>query len=129
MQNLVILIGYVGREPEVRESSSGEFVKFPLATTEKWKNKQGERQEKTEWHNVVCYSEGLTNVIKNYVKKGDKIYIQGKLRTRKYESNGDTKYATEVVLDYDGKMHMLDNKQLQKQQSRRRDDEDDGIPF
>ena len=112
MLNRVQLIGFVGRDPEIKETSTGSFAKLTLATTEKWKNKQGERQEKTEWHNVVCFIEGLTRVISDHVKKGDKILIEGALRTRKWEKDGENRYTTEVVLNgFDGKMLMLDNKQ------------------
>lgn len=98
--NKVILIGNLGQDPEVRHSQDGnKIVTFSIATTESWKDKSGERQDRTEWHRVVVFSAGLADVADKYLKKGSKVYIEGQLRTRKWEDNsGVTKYTTEVVL-------------------------------
>lgn len=99
--NKVTLIGNLGQDPEIRSTNDGkEIANFSLATTESWKDKStGEKQEKTEWHRVVCFSEGLVRVIKNYVKKGNKLYIEGQLQTRKWtDQKGYERYTTEVVL-------------------------------
>jgi len=99
--NKVILIGNVGKDPEVRTMTSGsEVATFSLATTDAWKDKTThERKEKTEWHRIVVYSPGLANIVKLYVKKGTKLYIEGSLQTRKWVGNdGVEKYTTEIVL-------------------------------
>ncbi len=98
--NKVILIGRLGKEPEVRHLESGVTVaNFSLATSETYKDRQtGEKREQTEWHNIVLWR-GLADVAEKYVKKGDMIYIEGKLRTRSWEKDGITRYATEVVGD------------------------------
>ncbi len=101
--NKVTLIGFVGQDPEIRATQYGrEIASFSLATTESWKDKSsGERKEKTEWHKIVVFSQGLTGIIKNYVKKGSKLYIEGSLVTRKWtDKNGVEKYTTEIVLQY-----------------------------
>ncbi len=111
--NKVILIGNVGRDPEIRQSADGrKIVNLSLATSETWKDKAGERQEKTEWHRVVIFNQGLADVAERYVKKGSKLYIEGSLQTRKYtDGSGIEKYSTEVVLgNYRGEMTLLDNK-------------------
>jgi single-strand DNA-binding protein len=114
MLNKVTLIGNIGQDPEVRAMQSGdEVVTLSLATSERWKDKTtGEKKEKTEWHRVVVFSPGLVNVIKNYVKKGSKIYVEGKLQTRKWQDNsGQDKYSTEVVLNgFNAKLLLLDSK-------------------
>lgn len=99
--NKVTLIGNVGRDPEIRTTQDGkEIASLTLATSETWKDRNsGERKERTEWHRVVVFSEGLVNVIKNYVKKGNKLYIEGSLHTRKWVDNqGAERYTTEIVL-------------------------------
>ena len=99
--NKVILIGNLGRDPEIRSTSDGkEIANFSLATTESWKDKfTGDKKEQTEWHRVACFNEGLVRVIKNYVKKGTKLYIEGQLQTRKWtDKDNQEKYTTEVVL-------------------------------
>jgi single-strand DNA-binding protein len=102
--NKVILIGGLGRDPEVRFMPNGEAVaNFSMATTETWKDKQGARQEKTEWHNVVAYRK-LAEIIGEYLKKGSQCYIEGKLSTRKWEKDGVTRYTTEIIADH---MNML----------------------
>ncbi|MBR4127650.1 MAG: single-stranded DNA-binding protein [Alphaproteobacteria bacterium] len=111
--NKVILIGNVGRDPEIRQSADGrKIVNLSIATSETWKDKAGERQEKTEWHRVVIFNQGLADVAERYVKKGSKLYIEGALQTRKYtDGSGIEKYTTEVVLgNYRGEMTLLDNK-------------------
>ncbi|MBR1778032.1 MAG: single-stranded DNA-binding protein [Alphaproteobacteria bacterium] len=111
--NKVILVGNVGRDPEIRQSADGrKIVNLSLATSETWKDKAGERQEKTEWHRVVIFNQGLADVVERYVKKGSKLYVEGALQTRKYtDSSGMEKYTTEVVLGaYRGELTLLDNK-------------------
>lgn len=95
--NKVILVGNLGRDPEVRALESGRKVaKFPLATTETYRDRNGERQEITEWHNIVFWGP-IAEVIERYLKKGNQIYVEGSLRTRSYEDkDGITKYITEV---------------------------------
>lgn len=112
--NKVILLGNVGQDPEIRSTQDGrEIATFSVATSESWKDKNsGEKKDKTEWHRVVVFSQGLVGVIKNYVKKGSKLYIEGQLQTRKWtDSNGVEKYTTEVVLqNYNSTLQMLDSK-------------------
>ena len=106
--NKVCLIGHVGRDPEIVYFKSGDGVaKFSLATTEKWKSKEGEQKEKTEWINVEVFG-GTVEVVKNYVEKGKQLYIEGQLQTDKYEKDGVTKYATKVVVrGWGGKLILL----------------------
>ena len=112
--NKVILIGNLGADPEVRLSQDGKKIaNMRLATTESWKDRAtGERRERTEWHRVVCFSDGLSGVIEQYVKKGSKIYVEGQLRTRKWQDqSGQDRYTTEIVLDgFNGVMTMLDSR-------------------
>ena len=98
--NKVILVGRLGKDPEVRHLENGATVaNFSMATSETYKDRTtGERKEQTEWHNVVLWR-GLAEVVEKYVKKGDQIYIEGKLRTRSWEKDGITRYTTEVVGD------------------------------
>lgn len=99
--NKVILIGNLGNDPEIRSTNDGrEIANFSLATSESWKDKvTGEKKDKTEWHRIVCFNEGLVKIIKGYVKKGTKLYIEGQLQTRKWLDNANQeKYTTEVVL-------------------------------
>ena len=111
--NKVILIGNVGQDPDIRNTSDGrEIANFSLATTESWKDKNsGERKDKTEWHRIVVFSPGLVNIVKNYVKKGSKLYIEGQLQTRKWtDNNGVEKFTTEVVLqNFNSTLQMLDS--------------------
>jgi single-strand DNA-binding protein len=112
--NKVILIGNAGKAPEIRSTQDGrEIASLTLATGESWKDKSGERKEKTEWHRVVIFNEGLVRVVKNYVKKGSKLYIEGQLQTRKWTDNsGAEKYSTEVVLQgFNASLQMLDRKE------------------
>ena len=104
----VILVGNLGKDPEVQYLEGGVAVaKFPLATTESYKNKQGERVDQTEWHNVVLWR-GLAEVAEKYVKKGSRVYVEGKIRTRSYDDkDGNKKWFTEIVGD---NMVMLDSR-------------------
>ena len=112
--NKVILVGNLGRDPEIRRTQDGRAIaNFSIATSESWKDRNtGERKEKTEWHRVVCFSEGLNRVIEQYVKKGTKVYIEGQLQTRKWQDqNGQEKYTTEVVLQgFNGTLTLLDSR-------------------
>jgi len=112
--NKVQLIGNLGRDPEIRSTQDGkEIANLTIATSESWKDKvTGERKEKTEWHRIVIFNDGLVNVVKNYVKKGSKLYIEGALQTRKWtDQSGVEKYTTEIVLQgFGGTLVMLDNK-------------------
>ncbi|MDJ1257387.1 MAG: single-stranded DNA-binding protein [Candidatus Midichloria sp.] len=110
--NKVILIGNVGRDPEIRTTQDGrEIASFSLATSEAWRDKgSGEKKEKVEWHKVVIFQPHLVGVVKNYVHKGSKIYLEGSLQTRKWtDPNGVEKYTVEVVLQpYSGTLLLLD---------------------
>ena len=112
--NKVLLIGNVGRDPEIRTvNNGGEIALFSLATTDSWKDKStGEKKDKTEWHRIVVYNSGLVGIVKNYVKKGSKLYIEGSLQTRKWVDNqGVERQITEVVLQgYNCNIQMLDSK-------------------
>ena len=101
--NKVILVGNVGGTPEIKVTQQGneELAIFSLATGERWKDKTtGEVKEKTEWHRVVVFAQGLVLLVKNYIKKGSKIYLEGSIQTREYSDpqTGDKKYTTEIVL-------------------------------
>ncbi len=97
MVNKVILVGNVGKDPEVRYLENGTaFARFSLATSESFKDKSGERQTRTEWHNIVLWR-GLAEVAEKYVKKGTSLYIEGKITNRSYEKDGQTRYFTEIV--------------------------------
>lgn len=112
--NKVILVGNLGKDPEVRSMQDGrEVVNLTIATSDTWKDRQtGERREKTEWHRVVIFNEGLVNVAKNYLKKGAKVYLEGALQTRKWtDKDGAEKYSTEVVLqNFNSNLTMLDSR-------------------
>ena len=116
--NKVILIGNVGKDPEIRQSQDGrENAQFSLATSESWKDKiTGEKKEKVEWHKIVIFSSNIVNVVRSYVKKGSKIYIEGTLQTRKWTDNsGVEKWITEVILqNYNSSLVLLDNKSHDK---------------
>lgn len=113
--NKVILIGNLGADPEVRTMQSGDkVVNLSVATSESWKDKaSGERQERTQWHRVVIWSQGIADVAEKYLRKGAKVYIEGQLETRKWtDQSGQDKYTTEIVLrPYRGEMTMLSGKQ------------------
>ncbi|MEQ8265562.1 MAG: single-stranded DNA-binding protein [Parvibaculum sp.] len=112
--NKVILIGNVGADPEIRRTQDGRpIANLRIATSESWRDKNtGERREKTEWHRVVVFNEGLCKVIEQYVKKGAKLYIEGALQTRKWtDQSGVEKYSTEIVLQgFNSTLTMLDGK-------------------
>ena len=113
--NKVQLIGRLGADPEIKQMVNGKNVaRLSIATSQSWKDKNsGERKEKTEWHRVVIFNEGLVNVVQQYVKKGANVYIEGQLSTRKWkdESTGQDKYSTEIVLQgYNSSLTMLDSK-------------------
>ncbi|ODR98973.1 single-stranded DNA-binding protein [Methyloceanibacter methanicus] len=113
--NKVILIGNLGADPEVRHTQDGRpIVNLRLATTDSWRDKStGERREKTEWHRVVIFSEGLARVAEQYLRKGSKVYVEGSLQTRKWEDqSGQERYTTEVVLQgFNSTLTMLDGRQ------------------
>jgi single-strand DNA-binding protein len=112
--NKVIIVGNLGKDPEVRTfANGGKVCNFSVATSESWKDKStGERKEKTEWHNISIYNEGLAGVAEKYLRKGSKVYLEGKLQTRKWQDqSGNDRYSTDVVLQgFDAKMEMLDSK-------------------
>ena len=113
--NKVLLIGRLGADPEIKQMVNGKSVaRLSLATSQSWKDKSsGERKEKTEWHRVVIFNEGLVSIVQQYLKKGANIYVEGALTTRKWkdESSGQDKYSTEVVLQgYNSSWTMLDGK-------------------
>ncbi len=112
--NKVILIGNLGRDPEVRSTQDGSpIVQLSIATSDTWKDRAtGERRERTEWHRVVIFNEHLCRVAENYLKKGSKVYVEGSLQTRKWtDQQGVEKYTTEVVLQrFNGELTMLDGR-------------------
>lgn len=140
--NKVILVGNLGKDPEIRTFQSGDkCANFSIATSENWKDKTtGERKSRTEWHNISVTNKGLVTLCENYLKKGSKVYIEGQLETRKWQdNNGNDRYTTEVVLrPYRGNITMLDSRsdngdQQQQPQgyqgAQAPDDMDDNIPF
>lgn len=115
--NKVILIGNLGKDPEIRTfGNGGKVANFSVATSESWRDKQsGERKEKTEWTNVAIFNDGLVGIVEKYVKKGSKVYVEGKLQTRKWQDrDGNDRYTTEVVLQgYGGQLTLLDSRNYQ----------------
>jgi single-strand DNA-binding protein len=113
--NKVILIGNLGADPEVRNTQDGRpIVNLRVATSESWRDKStGERREKTEWHRVVIFNEGLCRIAEQYLKKGSKVYLEGQLQTRKWQDqSGQDRYSTEVVLQgFNSQLTMLDGRQ------------------
>ena len=112
--NKVILVGNLGKDPEARTmGSGGEVVNLSVATSENWKDKEGNRQERTEWHRVVIFNENLGRVAKQYLRKGSKVYLEGELQTRKWQDNsGQDKYSTEVVIQrFRGELVLLDRRE------------------
>ena len=110
--NKVLLIGRLGADPEIKQMVNGKSVaRLSLATSQSWKDKNsGEKKEKTEWHRVVVFNEGLVNVVQQYLKKGAQVYVEGQLNTRKWkdEQSGQDKYSTEVVIQgYNSSLTML----------------------
>jgi single-strand DNA-binding protein len=112
--NKVILLGNVGGDPTIRTTQDGKKIAtFSLATSDKWKDKQsGEQRDKTEWHRVVVFSEGLAGIVERYVKKGTKIFVEGSLQTRKWTGNdGVEKYTTEIILQgFNNKLEIIENR-------------------
>jgi len=109
--NKVILVGNLGADPESRSfSNGGEVVNLRIATSESWKDRDGNRQEKTEWHSVAIFNENLGRVAKSYLRKGSKVYIEGQLQTRKWQDqSGNDRYSTEIVLQkFRGELVLLD---------------------
>lgn len=145
--NKVILIGNLGRDPEIRSfQNGGKVANLRIATSETWKDKNsGERKERTEWHTVAIFNEGLVGVVERYLKKGSKVYVEGQLETRKWQDQaGADKYSTEIVLrGIGGTLTMLDGPSGEKpaggyddysapaapKQAASRSDYDDEIPF
>jgi single-strand DNA-binding protein len=112
--NKVILVGNLGADPEARSlNNGGEVVNMRVATSESWKDKEGQRQERTEWHNVVIFNENLGRVAKSYLKKGSKVYLEGQIQTRKWtDQSGNDRYTTEVVLQrFRGELVLLDSRE------------------
>ena len=112
--NKVILVGNLGADPEIRQTKDGKSIaNLSVATSESWKDRNtGERREKTEWHRVVIFSEGLTRIAQQYLRKGSKVYLEGQLQTRKWQDqNGNDRYTTEVVLQgFNSTLTMLDGR-------------------
>ena len=142
--NKVILVGNLGKDPEVRRMTSGDpVVNLSIATSESWRDKaSGERKEKTEWHRVVIFNKNLAEVAEKYLRKGAKVYVEGQLQTRKWtDKDGAEKYSTEVVLqNFRGELTMLDSRNGggeggggrgagEAPASFQRDEMDDEIPF
>jgi single-strand DNA-binding protein len=144
--NKVLLIGRLGADPEIKQMVNGKNVaRLSLATSQNWKDKNtGEKKQKTEWHRVVIFNEGLVNVVQQYLKKGSQVYIEGQLSTRKWrdEQSGQDKYSTEVVIQgYNSSLTMLggrsENENINQSTSSLTKDEtqsasndlDDEIPF
>ena len=112
--NKVILVGNLGDDPEARSlNNGGEVVNLRVATSENWKDRDGNRQERTEWHRVVIFNENLGRVAKSYLRKGSKVYIEGQIQTRKWQDqSGQDKYSTEIVLQkFRGELVLLDRRE------------------
>ena len=112
--NKVILVGNLGADPEARSlNNGGEVVNMRIATSEQWKDRDGNRQERTEWHNVVIFNENLGRVAKNYLRKGSKVFVEGQLQTRKWtDQSGNDRYTTEIVLQrFRGELVLLDSRE------------------
>jgi single-strand DNA-binding protein len=112
--NKVILVGNLGADPEARSlNNGGEVVNMRVATSESWKDRDGNRQERTEWHNVVIFNENLGRVAKSYLRKGSKVYLEGQIQTRKWQGqDGNDRYTTEVVLQrFRGELVLLDSRE------------------
>jgi single-strand DNA-binding protein len=132
--NKVSLIGNLGKGPEIRAMQSGDEVcSFSLATSESWKDKStGEKKEKTEWHNIVIWNQSLVKIAKSYLKKGDKIYLEGKLETRKWNKDGVDHYTTEVTLkQFNGSLILLGGGKQHQQEATptAAQEQEDEIPF
>jgi len=123
--NKVILLGNLGQDPDIRTMQNGKKVcTFSLATSDSWKDKEtGEKKEKTEWHRIVVFNEGLVGVVENYIKKGTKLYVEGSLQTRKWtDDKGVEKYTTEIVIQgYGGRIDIVSAKNNNQELSQDRD--------
>jgi len=117
--NKVILLGNLGRDPEIRSMQSGsKMASFSIATSKRWKDKTTQEQrDKTSWHNIVVFGDGLVSIVEKYVKKGTKIYVEGELQTRKWQDqDGNDRYTTEVVLQgYNSNLTLLDSRNTYKE--------------
>lgn len=135
--NKAMLIGNVGRDPEVRNTQSGDkVVSFSVATSEKWKDKSGEKKERVEWHRVVIFNERLGDVAATYLKKGSKVYVEGQIQSRKYQDKktGKDVTITEIVLTkFRGELQLLDSRPREEKEPAPTTgggrDFDDEIPF
>ncbi len=144
--NKVLLIGRLGADPEIKQMVNGKSVaRLSLATSQSWKDKNtGEKKEKTEWHRIVVFNEGLVNVVQQYLKKGAQVYIEGQLSTRKWkdEQSGQDKYSTEILIQgYNSSLTMLGggsqntiasqdtNQSIENNSPANQNDLDDDIPF
>ena len=144
--NKVLLIGRLGADPEIKQMVNGKSVaRLSLATSQSWKDKNtGEKKEKTEWHRVVVFNEGLVNVVQQYLKKGAQVYVEGQLTTRKWkdEQSGQDKYSTEIIIQgYNSSLTMLgggnqnniatkdDKSNFENDTQQVQNDLDDDIPF
>ena len=144
--NKVLLIGRLGADPEIKQMVNGKSVaRLSLATSQSWKDKNtGEKKEKTEWHRIVVFNEGLVNVVQQYLKKGAQIYVEGQISTRKWkdEASGQDKYSTEFIIQgYNSSLTMLGGNSMNENQSSQNlkspdegsqvpdNDLDDEIPF
>ena len=131
--NKVLLIGRLGADPDIKQMATGKSVaRLSLATSNTWKDKNtGEKKEKTEWHRVVIFNEGLVNVVQQYVKKGAQVYIEGQLTTRKWkdEKSGLDRYSTEVVLQgFNSSFKILSSKNNQIENIQEKDTEKSSLP-
>ena len=144
--NKVLLIGRLGADPEIKQMVNGKSVaRLSIATSQSWKDKNtGEKKEKTEWHRIVVFNEGLVNVVQQYLKKGAQVYIEGQLSTRKWkdEQSGQDKYSTEILIQgYNSSLAMLGggsqnnigsqdtNQSIENNSPAGQNDLDDDIPF
>ena len=144
--NKVLLIGRLGADPEIKQMVNGKSIaRLSLATSQSWKDKNtGEKKEKTEWHRIVVFNEGLVNVVQQYLKKGAQVYIEGQLSTRKWkdEQSGQDKYSTEILIQgYNSSLTMLGggsqnnigsqdtNQSIENNSPAGQNDLDDDIPF
>jgi len=134
--NRVIILGNLGADPEIRTfGNGGKVCNLRVATSETWRDKNtGDRRDKTEWHTVAIFTEGLVKVCEQYLKKGSKVYLEGQLQTRKWQDqSGNDRYSTEVVLQgFNGTLTMLDGaggQQSEQPQQPANNDMDDEIPF
>jgi single-strand DNA-binding protein len=130
--NKVTLIGNLGADPESRSlTNGGEVVNLRVATSEQWKDKDGARKERSEWHNVVIFNENIGKVAKNYLRKGSKVYLEGQLQTRKWtDQSGNDRYTTEVVIQrFRGELVLLDTKSGDAPRQSAPALQDDDVPF